>query len=170
MTHRSKTGDERTKAQHQKRASQKRRDGPKTHPHSSSIASLETRVAQLTQELKEALQQQTATSDILRVIASSPGDVAPVLGRLTETACRLCKSYDAIVLLREGDSLPNSPPTMGRFLFLPAADGRSAVNGLPGAPSSTARPCMSTTSPPRKTNIRLPSRIRQARRKAVRPA
>jgi two-component system, NtrC family, sensor kinase len=61
--------------------------------------------ARLFNETQEALQQQTATSDILRVIASSPGDLQPVLDKLAETACRLCGAYDALVLLREGDQL-----------------------------------------------------------------
>src|SRR5271168_3745454 len=56
-------------------------------------------------ELAEARRRQTATSDILRVIASSPGDMQPVLDRLAETTCRLCEAYDALVLLRDGDDL-----------------------------------------------------------------
>ena len=61
--------------------------------------------ARLFRETQEVLTQQTATSDILRVIASSPGDLQPVLDRLAETTCRLCEAYYALILLRDGDDL-----------------------------------------------------------------
>jgi two-component system NtrC family sensor kinase len=59
----------------------------------------------LFRETQETLRQQTATNDILRVIASSPNDLQPVLDNIVETACRLCSAYDAVVLLHEGDQL-----------------------------------------------------------------
>ena len=61
--------------------------------------------ARLFRETQELLKQQTATSDILRVIASSPGDLRPVLDRLAETTCQLCGAYDALILLRESGDL-----------------------------------------------------------------
>src|SRR5262249_7445853 len=61
--------------------------------------------ARLFDEVQEALRQQTATSDILSVIASSPNDLQPVLEKIVQMACHLCSAYDAVVLLREGDQL-----------------------------------------------------------------
>jgi GAF domain-containing protein/anti-sigma regulatory factor (Ser/Thr protein kinase) len=56
-------------------------------------------------ELVESLEAKTATSAILRAIATSPTDIQPVLDIIVESAARLCDAYDAIVFLQEGDSL-----------------------------------------------------------------
>ncbi len=59
----------------------------------------------LFQELKEALEQQTATSEILGVIASSPTDIQPVLDAIAENAARVCNANDASIRLAEGNML-----------------------------------------------------------------
>jgi GAF domain-containing protein len=58
-----------------------------------------------TRDLTEALTYQTGSSNILKVIASSPTDVGPVLQAIVESACELCEAYDAVVRLRDGDDL-----------------------------------------------------------------
>jgi GAF domain-containing protein len=62
-------------------------------------------VHQRTEDLSEALQQQTATGEVLKVIASSPTDVNPALQAIVESACTFCNAYDAGVLLKIGDNL-----------------------------------------------------------------
>ncbi|HET9885114.1 MAG TPA: GAF domain-containing protein, partial [Candidatus Binatia bacterium] len=57
----------------------------------------------LFQELTESLEQQTATSEILGVIAGSPTDVQPVLDAIAQSAARVCGSNDATIRLLDGD-------------------------------------------------------------------
>src|SRR5262249_58018694 len=59
----------------------------------------------LFQELKESLEQQTATSEILGVIAGSPTDIQPVLDAIAQSAARVCGSDDATIRLLEGDQM-----------------------------------------------------------------
>ena len=56
-------------------------------------------------EVTELLEQQTATAEILRVIAGSPTDIQPVLQVVAESAARFCDTYDAVIVLPEGDGL-----------------------------------------------------------------
>jgi len=56
-------------------------------------------------DLSQALEQQTATSDVLRVISSSPTDIQPVLDAVTASAGRLCEAQDTAIFRLEGDRL-----------------------------------------------------------------
>jgi signal transduction histidine kinase/putative methionine-R-sulfoxide reductase with GAF domain len=54
-------------------------------------------------QVTEALEQQTATSEILRVISSSPTDLQPVFDTIVRNAARMCEAYDAVVVLADGE-------------------------------------------------------------------
>ena len=58
-----------------------------------------------TKELRESLEQQTATSDVLRVISSSPGDLEPVFSTMLENAVRICDAKWGTIHRWEGDAL-----------------------------------------------------------------
>ena len=58
-------------------------------------------------ETKEALEQQTATAEILRVIASSPTDLQPVMEAVAENAARVCGATDSSIFRLEGEHLRN---------------------------------------------------------------
>jgi GAF domain-containing protein len=60
-----------------------------------------------TRELSESLDQQTATSQVLSVISSSPTDVQAVLDAVVASAARLCEALDAVIVLRDGDVVVN---------------------------------------------------------------
>jgi two-component system NtrC family sensor kinase len=91
-----------------------------------------------TRDLTEALTYQTGSSNILKVIASSPTDVGPVLEAIVESASELCEAYDAVVHLRDGDDLSRSAhhgPIPVGFERLPISrntvSGRSVVDKVP---------------------------------------
>jgi GAF domain-containing protein len=86
--------------------------------------------ARLLNELRESLQQQTAMSEILGVIAASPTNIHPVLQSVAESACRLCDAYDAVIFLRQGERLyvkAHHGPIPLDFIDLPI--GRDWMNG-----------------------------------------
>jgi two-component system, NtrC family, sensor kinase len=72
---------------------------------STKVRDLEKRLAEALRDKSEALEQQTATREILRVIASSPTDIQPVLDTVAESAARLCESFDSAIWRQEGEQL-----------------------------------------------------------------
>ena len=73
---------------------------------------------QRTSDLSEALEQQTATSEVLRVISSSPGELEPVFQAMLENAVRTCDAKFGTLYLREADAFrmiatDNAPPAYG---------------------------------------------------------
>ena len=62
----------------------------------------------LLNELRESLQQQTATADVLKVISTSPGELEPVFRAMLENATRICDASYGAMWLREGDAFRNA--------------------------------------------------------------
>jgi GAF domain-containing protein len=83
--------------------------------------------AELERKLAEALEQQSATSEVLRVISSSPGELEPVFQTMLENAVRICEARFANLLLHDGKefrvaAMHNPPPAyvaQGREPFSP---------------------------------------------------
>jgi len=59
----------------------------------------------LLSELRESLDRQTATSEVLSVISSSPGELQPVFNAMLENATRICEAKLGNLFLREGNCL-----------------------------------------------------------------
>src|SRR5499433_4377768 len=80
-------------------------------------------------ELRDALERESATSEILRVIANSLTDLQPVLDVVAENAARLCEANDAVIFRIEGDSLQ----CVANYGPIPVTEmQRPIVRGSPG--------------------------------------
>jgi signal transduction histidine kinase len=76
---------------------------------------------QRTDDLTESLEQQTATSEVLRVISSSPGELEPVFQAMLENATRICQAQFGMMNLYDGSAfrnvaLHNPPPQFAKRL------------------------------------------------------
>ena len=76
--------------------------------------------ARLLNELRQSLEQQTATADVLQVISRSPGDLEPVFATMLEQAVRICAASFGSMVLREGDmfrrvAIHDAPPEFVDF-------------------------------------------------------
>jgi len=119
------------KTQHRKPTRPKRNTEPAAaRPTTPTTADLQEQVSALTRELAEAREQQTATSEVLQVIASSPGELAPAFEVMLANAVRLFDAKFGALFLHEGDAVRavathNMPPAYSeafhrRGLFRPA--------------------------------------------------
>jgi len=93
-----------------------------------SYASLESKVSERTRELRVALDQQTATADVLRVVLDSPTEIQPVLDAVVQKAARLCCADDVTVRLADGAV----SRLAAHFGALPAAVTRRVTDGSIG--------------------------------------
>jgi GAF domain-containing protein len=123
------------KGRHRKAARPERSKAPKTAPRSKSPPSSEdTVVARLARELRETTEQHTATSEILRVISSSPSDLQPVFQAMLKNAVRLCGAKFGNIYRWDGDAL-HLVATQNVPAVFAQARGRSSLRPSPQTPT-----------------------------------
>jgi GAF domain-containing protein len=101
----------------------------KKSPRATEISQLKKELQRVTEQLESRDREQTATSEILRVIADSPTDLQPVLDVVAENAARLCEANDAVIFRIEGDTLQ----CVANYGPMPVTEmQRPIVRGSPG--------------------------------------
>ena len=165
MRRQSTTGRTSAKARHRKTKGPKRGNtSSAVRRTSSSVSELQNQVSALTRELAEARKQQTATSEVLRVINSTPGDLAPVFDEMTQKALELCGAAFGGFWLVEGGiahavATHNVPAPFDEFLsHEPTPVEQIVGRNSPIGPLSKLRIC----ERPRLTAIRLRLRSRRS--------
>jgi two-component system, NtrC family, sensor kinase len=123
------------KTQHATTTKPERNNAPTAARQSNStLADLQEQVGALTRELAEAREQQTATSEVLQVISSSPGELEPVFKAMLENATRICEANFGVLNLHENGlmrmgAMHNVPPAFAEWL-------QARPNGYQPMPSS----------------------------------
>ena len=152
MRQRDKTSGKAEKTQRPKTL--KRRNASKTARRRRSIAAgKETNVARLTHELKEAVEQQAATSEVLKVISSSPTDLAPVFEAILANATRLCEGHLAALWRYDGKLLVGatqynaSPAFVDRYIGATLEPSREGPVRLAALEHRTVHVADITTEP-----------------------
>ncbi|UWU94262.1 GAF domain-containing protein [Bradyrhizobium sp. CB1015] len=129
MTRVVKTGNKAAKARARRRSAPKGRKSAKTkcgiapsatRREAVSVADLQAQLERRTVELDQALEQQTATSEILEIISSSPGELDPVFRKMLENACRVCEANFGTMNMWNGEEFNNvarhnTPPAFAAF-------------------------------------------------------
>src|SRR6516165_7349978 len=132
MRRRSRAGGKSTESQRRKTTTLKRRNAPKAvRRRSSSVAGKEAKVALFKRERDEALERETAASEVLRLISKSPGGLELVFRSILENATRLCEAQFGILFRYDGRlfnklAVRNVPAVLLDFMeqrgaFLPPA-------------------------------------------------
>ena len=103
-------------------ASHRSRLPPGSDREKKTVAVLTRELDEARQQLSEALEQQTATSKVLGIISSSPGELEPVFQTMLENATRLCEAKFGNLWLREGDvfriaATHGAPPAYRDYLL-----------------------------------------------------
>jgi two-component system, NtrC family, sensor kinase len=136
MRRHSRAGGVPAKAQRRKTAARKSGIAPKTvDPRSSSAAREETKVARLTRERNEALEQQAATGEVLKALSRSTFDLQSVLKSLLEKAVRLCGAEMGLIYKQDGDiyrvaaSFGHSDEFLEKMKQSPIHKDRSSATG-----------------------------------------
>jgi two-component system, NtrC family, sensor kinase len=103
MKRRSRAGGERVKTRHRKTVTRKRRNAPKAVRRRPIADTQQIELARVIRERDEALEQQAAIADILRVISNSPGDVQPVLDSVAQHAAHICEAQVVEIVIVDNE-------------------------------------------------------------------